>query len=82
MNGVYGRKVTSKSNGNSIFLPAAGNRWNGELSNAGSDGYYWSSSLSPSYGNNAYYFYFGSGYWRWYYDYRCFGRSVRAVRVP
>ena len=40
-NGVNGYKVTSKSNGNSIFLPAAG-----QLGRAGSYGYYWSSSLN------------------------------------
>ena len=44
-NGVNGYKVTSKSNGNSIFLPAAGFRGS-SLYYAGSGGYYWSSSLS------------------------------------
>ena len=43
-NGVYGRKVTSKTNENSIFLPAAGNRYDSSLDDAGSSGY-WSSSL-------------------------------------
>ena len=50
-NGVNGYKVTSKKNGNSIFLPAAGYRDVSSLSNAGSLGNYWSSSLfsgSPS----------------------------------
>ena len=76
LNGVYGRKVTSKSNGNSIFLPAAG-----ELGLAGSNGYYWSSSLSPDYDNNAYYLDFNSGNWNWGYSGRYYGQSVRAVRV-
>ena len=40
-----GYNVTSKSNGNSIFLPAAGWRNDSSLSYAGSNGYYWSSSL-------------------------------------
>ena len=31
--------------GGSLFLPAAGNRWDGELNNACSNGNYWSSSL-------------------------------------
>ena len=50
-NGVYGYKVTSKSNGNSIFLPAAGLRIDGSLYDAGSGGYYWSSTgcLSSAY---------------------------------
>ena len=44
-NGGYGYKVTSKSNGNSIYLPAAGSRYESLLDPAGSYGYYWSSSL-------------------------------------
>ena len=31
MNGVYGKKITSKSNGNSIFIPLAGHRRDNEL---------------------------------------------------
>ena len=81
LNGVYGRMVTSDSNGNSIFLPAAGFRWYDDLNYAGSSGNYWSSSLYPYY-SNAYYLYFDSDYWDWSDDYRYYGRSVRAVRVP
>ncbi len=44
-NGVNGYEVKSETNGNSIFLPAAGSRVNGGLHKAGSRGYYWSSSL-------------------------------------
>ena len=87
LNGVNGRKVTSKSNGNSIFLPVAGSRWY-EAYDAGRLGYYWSSSLNP-YKNDseAYDLYFSKGYWGWdddYYSYgsRGSGLSVRAVRVP
>ena len=43
MNGVYGRKVTGP-NGNSIFLPAAGFRYDTSLYNAGSYGDYWSAT--------------------------------------
>ena len=43
-NGVWGRKVTSKTNGNYIFLPVAGYRGGSLLRDAGSDGYYWSST--------------------------------------
>jgi len=43
-NGVNGYIVTS-TNGNSIFLPAASFRYRTGLSNVGSCGYYWSSSL-------------------------------------
>ena len=46
-NGVYGRKYTSKVNGNSIFLPAAGYRWEGNLFNTGKYGDYWTSTQQP-----------------------------------
>ena len=60
-NGVNGYKVTSKSNGNSIFLPAAGCRYGGSLLDAGNYGYYWSSLLSTDYPRNAYELNFSSG---------------------
>ena len=79
-NDVYGYKVTSKTNGNSIFLPAAGLRHGTGLDYSGSDGLFWSGSLYESYNNNAYYMYFySSGYYDFYYDYRYNGRSVRPV---
>ena len=82
LNGVYGRKVTSKSNGNSIFLPAAGYRRDDGLYVAGSYGDYWPSSLRPSYDSDAYDLYFSSQIWSCYTSYRYNGQSVRAVRVP
>lgn len=42
-NGVNGGKFTGP-NGGTIFLPAAGVRWNGELYDVGSWGFYWSST--------------------------------------
>lgn len=48
LNGVYGRRFTSKTNGNSIFVPAAGGCSYGSAGNVGSNGYYWSSSLYES----------------------------------
>jgi hypothetical protein len=44
VNGVNGRKVTSKINGKSVFFPAAGYYDGTSLGNRGSNGYYWSSS--------------------------------------
>ena len=52
--GKNGHLVTSKKNGNSIFLPAAGSRRGIDLYNAGSNGRYWSSSLYTSDSNYAY----------------------------
>ena len=78
-NGVNGRLFTA-ANGNSLFLPAAGDRWVGGLYNAGSGGYYWSSSLITDSPSNAWGLYFDSG------DtdvrnsyYRGYGFSVRPV---
>ena len=44
VDGVNGRKVTSKINGKSVFFPAAGYYNGTSLSNRGSNGSYWSSS--------------------------------------
>lgn len=76
-NSVKGDLVTSKTNGNSIFLPAAGRRYNSDLLKAGSYGYYWSSSWrSSSYAYN-FYSYSTSAYTDD--EYRYYGLSVRGV---
>ena len=81
VNGINGRRFTSKINGNSIFLPAAGNRWDSDLGGAGSGGYYWSSALGESYPLYACLLSFVSSYAYWYGSgYRLYGRSVRPVR--
>ena len=77
--GKNGYKVTSKTNGNSIFLPAAGYRYNSALGSAGSGGYYWSSSLYTDYPSYAYGVYFCSDRYDWSSGNRYRGRSVRAV---
>ena len=83
MNGVYGREITSKSNGNSIFLPAAGRRDGTSLSNEGSGGDYWSRSLYTylSYSYDAYYLYINSSIIYTGNNSRCYGQGVRPVRV-
>ena len=78
VNGVYGRKITSNSNGNSIFLPAAGYRNGTDLRNAGSYGYYWSCSLNTS--DRAHFLRFSSNKDELLDSYRLNGRSVRPVR--
>ena len=83
-NGVSGRKFTGP-NGGTIFLPAAGYRWDGELDDAGSSGFYWSSALGESGPYGAYYlgFYSGGAFWYYYYgdgSGRYYGHTVRPVR--
>ena len=78
---VTGRIVTSKTNGNSIFLPAAGYRGYGRLYDAGSTGYYWSSSLCADGPGGARDVYFHSLSVSRYFSSRCYGLSVRAVLV-
>ena len=79
VNGVEGGKFTSKVNGGSIFLPAAGCRDDSGLYNAGSGGYYWSSTQDPSDTSGAYYLYFSSSGASTYYRNRYYGPSVRPV---
>ena len=79
VNGVKGGKFTSKANGGSMFLPAAGDRSYSDLNYAGSRGDYWSSTQGPSYTGYAYYLYFYSSGTRTDSDYRYDGRSVRPV---
>lgn len=79
VNGVKGQKVTGP-NGNSIFLPAAGNRDGTEVYNRGSFGHYWSGTLSEYGSGNAYYLVFNSGGHDWGGNLgRDLGFSVRPV---
>jgi len=78
-NGVNGWKFTA-TNGNTLFLPAAGYRDGSSLCNDGTDGGYWSSSLLSDYPDGA-----RSFFLRWDGSYmsdsrRRYGVSVRAVR--
>ena len=77
-NGVKGYKVVGP-NGNSIFLPAAGYVYEGTLTNAGSYGYYWSSSLNTDHPVSAYDVDFNSDYVDWINLTRYYGQSVRPV---
>ena len=78
-NGVKGYKVTSRINGNSIFLPAAGFCDGSSLYRAGSGGYYWSSSLYTDIPYYAYELNFYSYIVYRNYYYRYYGLSVRPV---
>ena len=81
LNGVSGRLYTA-SNGNSLFLPAIGERRGDELDKVGKNGNYWSNSNSDLYSRFAMYCRFGMD---WNYidcgEYRCYGLPVRPVRV-
>lgn len=48
LNGIRGYNVTSKINGNSIFLPATGTNEGSSLNGVGIYGIYWSSSIDPN----------------------------------
>ena len=78
-NGVNGLLFTS-SNGNSLFLPAAGFRESGGLHYAGSDGRYWSNSLYPDGPDRAWIFGFYSGWYVVSNEGRYSGFTVRPVR--
>ena len=77
-NGVNGYKITSLTNGNSIFLPAAGYRSDSLLDGAGGYGRYWYRTLHES--THAWYLYFFSKTIRNNAFSRDSGHSVRPVR--
>ena len=85
INGVNGRRFTGP-NGNRIFLPAAGVRYDDSIDiglgvDVGYAGHYWSSSLYMNYPSGAYDFDFNSDRCEAdYYGSRLFGHSVRPVR--
>ena len=79
-NGVYGIKGTSKTNGRTIFLPAAGNRYDTFLE-SGWYGDYWSRTFGSGFPYNAYYLNFSSDKVGWYYYYCSSGQSIRPVRA-
>lgn len=80
VNGVNGRRFVA-SNGNSIFLPAAGRRWAHEFYDVGNYGNYWSSSL---YSSGAYFSWSINFYSNWWPSVDCkaryLGFTVRPVR--
>ena len=63
-----------------VFLPAAGRRDGADVHDAGSHGYYWSSTPNEVIEDFAYFLYFFSGYVSTDYDIRNGGFAVRLVR--
>lgn len=78
-NGINGYQITSKTNSNSIFLPAAGSRGGKNLGRVGYYGGYWSSSLIEGNPYYAWYLYFNSAYADGDGSHRRIGLSVRPV---
>ena len=80
LNGVNGRLITSKSNGNSIFLPAAGFCYtDGWMVRLGEQGNYWTRILNPGY-HSASEIYFKSNVFAHYLAVPQMCLSVRPVR--
>lgn len=82
LNGINGYLVTSKKTGytdRSIFLPAAGDRFDTFHLDVGSGGGYWASSLNTSFPNSADYLTLSSSVVYTYTSYRNYGFSVRPV---
>ena len=79
LNGYLGRRFTSKINGNSIFMPFAGYISGTSLYGRGSNGFYWSSSLSSQANGYSLLFYSG-GVDPADSNSRFYGFSVRAVQ--
>ena len=77
-NGVNGRKVTG-SNGNSIFLPAAGYCLGSSRYRVGERGHYWGSTPNESGTHDAFYLFFISGTYDESWGLRDYGRTVRPV---
>ena len=86
--GVWGCKYTG-SNGNILFLPAAGSRNNYSVDDAnsnevgmGTTANYWASSAYPEKGQYAYYMWFNNSTITWAGGFRNDGYSVRPVSAP
>ena len=78
-NGVNGCQVSSKTNSNSIFLPAAGWRIGARLDDAGSYGNYRSSLIHGNSPSDTWFLYLYSGGVDRFYNDRSLGLSVRPV---
>ncbi|MBR0432384.1 MAG: hypothetical protein IJK15_01620 [Bacteroidaceae bacterium] len=85
LNGIIGLRITSKSNGACLFLPAAGQRNGTIFYGVGLHGYYWSRSIGLATMTNAWILFYNQ------YNHGAFdastsgrydGNSVRPVHVP
>lgn len=82
LDGINGRRFTSKINNNSIFIPAGGRIANGVLQNEGASGYVYTSSLDIEYPYGSYVFGFNSGNAGMLFsNNRCQGFSIRPIKI-
>jgi surface protein len=81
INGVKGRKITSNSNGNSIFLPAAGYFYGTGLDHVGDYGFYWSRSFSTGLPYDAHQMVINDSYLYTNAPMRYEGKTIRPVYV-
>ncbi len=79
VNGKAGLTISSKNNGNEIFLPAAGFNMISNAENFGSDGWYWTSTPVTGSKDRGYAFSFASNYKEVCSTIAYYGRSIRAV---
>lgn len=80
LDGVNGYRVTSRTTGGSIFLPAAGYKEGQEVLFAGSAGRYWTATRHPYHANCAMELFFSSDYHYAYFYRRFRGYPIRPVR--
>lgn len=80
LNGVNGIRFTSNTNGNSIFVPAAGGCGNGSVYDVGTRCDLWSSSLYSSLYRSAHYLTFSSSNVGVSELFRYYGLTVRPVK--
>ncbi len=81
LNGVNGQLLTGP-NGNTLFLPLAGDRYRNSLEDAGSWGYYWSSTVRSDSPGDSHFLYENWEVVTSSVRGRYCGCTVRAVRVP
>jgi len=78
-NGVFGRKLTDKLTGNSIFIPAARCRDGSTLDNNTITGYYWSTTLFENDKQYSYCMLFDREGWMTGYFHHTVALSIRSV---
>lgn len=79
VDGVYGILCTDKTDSSkTLFFPACGFCYKGNVSDVGSEGYYWSSSLNSDCEYNMSYT-LSLTQWTGVVEYRCYGLPVRGI---